>query len=616
MKINEKQKEILIKIGLVILIPLFLYLLEYLIIKLVILLFIHIIFPLFNLIFKYTYIPLFFIVHYFLARVIIRSFIFPSGNCFKKFIYYNDYLGNFNKIVSKILNFEEFNDIKKYFHIIENINKVNNELNQNENFLFKYQNNLSLKLNNLVEIYYQSLENSNLQNNFLTLSQELKNNLSYLNEFCEIWKFDYSKYLIFLNKLLDYELKLKRNFEKINIDKDFEIIYLKPKEEKEKILLIYCPSNAVFIESFSLTTKLIDIYLKQKNISILLWNYKGYGLRKGNTTFRNIDIDIDLLVNYIKKNFNNYKYLIHGLSIGGYSSIRLSEKLLNNNKNNVILICDRTYSDVNLIVEDLFGGYGEIIKYIYDLFCPYFIENSSNVEKFINFKGKKMIIWSLNDEMIKLNSSLFNSVRKHFFDDVLFQMINNIFCVIKVNENIKIDNFYDYIIENENELLYYFKNCSSSFEMNFFIENVINILEEKNGKKKLIDYFLSFGFPLINTEFLFSKKNNEFIKSYNENFDCLIKLYNSNFINEKIKKFISRINFFFVKLYFKSNINDKDLLNMNTKNIYFNEINNEINNKINEYFGFVIRLESSHMNPLIYENDYIKNYFTNFITED
>jgi hypothetical protein len=224
-----------------------------------------------------------------------------------------------------------------------------------------------------------------------------------------------------------------------------------------------------------------------------------------------------------------------------------------------------------------------------------------------------MIIWSLNDEMIKLNSSLFNSVRKHFFDDVLFQMINNIFCVIKVNENIKIDNFYDYIIENENELLYYFKNCSSSFEMNFFIENVINILEEKNGKKKLIDYFLSFGFPLINTEFLFNEDNNQFIKSYNENLDYLLKLYNLN--NVKIKAFISRINFFFVKLYFKSYINDKDLLNMNIKNIEFNEINNEINKKIIEYYGFVIRLESSHMYPLIHESDYIKNYFINFISE-
>ena len=305
-------------------------------------LFMHIIIPLFKFIYKFTYIPLFFIINYLLVRAIIRSFIFPLGNYFKNFLYYNDYLSNFKNIISKILNFEEFDDIKKYFHILENINKVNNELNQNENFLFKYQNNLSLKLNKLIELYNQSLENSNLKTNFLTFSQELSNNLTDLKEFFDIIKFDYSKYINFLNKLLDYELKKSRNFERIKIGKDFDIIYLKSKEQKEKILLIYCPSNAVFIESFSLSTKLINIYLKQKNISILLWNYKGYGLRKGNTTFRNIDFDIDLLVNYIKKNFNNYKYIIHGLSIGGYSSIRLSEKLLNENKNNVILVCNRT----------------------------------------------------------------------------------------------------------------------------------------------------------------------------------------------------------------------------------------------------------------------------------
>ena len=224
-----------------------------------------------------------------------------------------------------------------------------------------------------------------------------------------------------------------------------------------------------------------------------------------------------------------------------------------------------------------------------------------------------MIIWSLNDEMIKLNSSLFNSVRKKFFDDILFKMINNIFCIIKVNENIKFDNFYDYIIENENELLKSFEEISSLIDVNFFIENIIIILKEKEGKKKLIEYFLSFGFPLINTEFLFNEDNNQFIKSYNENLDYLLKLYNLN--NVKIKAFISRINFFFVRLYFKSYINDKDLLNMNIKNIEFNEINNEINKKIIEYYGFVIRLESSHMYPLIHESDYIKNYFINFISE-
>ena len=52
MKINEKQKEILIKVGLFIFIPLLLFLLEYLILKLFIMLFTHMIIPLFKFIFK------------------------------------------------------------------------------------------------------------------------------------------------------------------------------------------------------------------------------------------------------------------------------------------------------------------------------------------------------------------------------------------------------------------------------------------------------------------------------------------------------------------------------------------------------------------------------------
>ena len=75
-------------------------------------LFIHMIIPLFKFIYKFTYIPLFFIINYLLVRAIIRSFIFPLGNYFKKFFYYNDYLSNFKNIISKILNFEEFDDIK------------------------------------------------------------------------------------------------------------------------------------------------------------------------------------------------------------------------------------------------------------------------------------------------------------------------------------------------------------------------------------------------------------------------------------------------------------------------------------------------------------------------
>ena len=62
------------------------------------------------------------------------------------------------------------------------------------------------------------------------------------------------------------------------------------------------------------STKLLEIYLKEKNTSILLWNYKGYRLRKSWITFRTLDNDIEILINYIKKNFPNYKFIVFVLN--------------------------------------------------------------------------------------------------------------------------------------------------------------------------------------------------------------------------------------------------------------------------------------------------------------
>ncbi len=49
--------------------------------------------------------------------------------------------------------------------------------------------------------------------------------------------------------------------------------------------------------------KIIRNIFKKKNTSFLLWNYKGYRLRKSWTTFRTLDNDIEILINYIKKIF-------------------------------------------------------------------------------------------------------------------------------------------------------------------------------------------------------------------------------------------------------------------------------------------------------------------------
>jgi hypothetical protein len=126
---------------------------------------------------------------------------------------------------------------------------------------------------------------------------------------------------------------------KININKDFDIYLISPKIENKignKILSIFCNQNALCCEFYAISKDNIDYYLYKLNCTIIIWNYKGFGLRKGYTTFSSIDKDVNILSNYIKNNFNKYKIIIHGCSIGGYSSIKLTEKLLNE-LNDVIL---------------------------------------------------------------------------------------------------------------------------------------------------------------------------------------------------------------------------------------------------------------------------------------
>ena len=186
----------------------------------------------------------------------------------------------------------------------------------------------------------------------------------------------------------------------INISKNFNAWLISPDptltlEEynnnnnlnKEKILIIFCNQNAVCSEMNLLSKNNIKYYLDIKKTSILLWNYQGFGNRKGFTTFKNIDNDINLLVKYIRREFSDYKIIIHGISIGGYSSIKLALEL--EDEKNIILIADRTYGDINLIIKDL--SYGNFLEKIYQFLFPKFFYNTSNVFNYLKVKGKKIM---------------------------------------------------------------------------------------------------------------------------------------------------------------------------------------------------------------------------------
>ena len=124
------------------------------------------------------------------------------------------------------------------------------------------------------------------------------------------------------------------------------------------------------------------MYLNIREITLIIWNYKGCGLRKGFPSFSIIDKDVEELKNYIIKNYSDYKIIIHGISIGGYSAIKLAKILNEYNdkfKSNVCLIADRTYSDIDLIVETFSDKYGSVLKNVYNFLFPEFFYHSDNI---------------------------------------------------------------------------------------------------------------------------------------------------------------------------------------------------------------------------------------------
>ncbi len=364
------------------------------------------------------------------------------------------------------------------------------------------------------------------------------------------------------------------------------------------------------------STKLLEIYLKENNISILLWNYKGYGLRKGWTTFRTIDNDIEILINYIKKNFPNYKFIVHGLSIGGYSAIRISEKLLNNN--NVVLICDRTYGDINLIIKDL--SYGNFLEKIYQFLFPKFFYNTSNVINYLKVKGKKIILFDENDETINYNSSLFFNLNLEYFNKIIYPEIVKFFnketflCSnLNYNEYTFLNLFFENkkdLYELKNDIKYLYEHKSNLNKNDDLTKYFVTQLYETNLQNFII-FFLSLGFPFNKyKEIPYDKEEfNKLYKSIPTQMKKIFVLYN-NLFSERLKDFLSKLNLLFVKINLESSITEQDISSFSYELEQDFQIKKNLNEIINIYFGSVHRIFCGH-NGTLNNNDeeFLNDYF-------
>ena len=594
------------KIVLIIIFSLsFIYLIEKFIIYNIIFYFLFIFSDLFHLE-KYNIFSLkfesFFLLIYFhvlFIRIIILSIIFIQGGIFKRILVYDQYFSFISKLQEYLnktienLSSNNYNEIEFFINKLEILRKSIKSIKSKKMDLKSIDSNLENYFNDIFD-KYNNYKINNSKENVEYLIESLKKisnclglfpKLSLLQKF---FTFNYYESLILMEEYMINSFQT-HYAEKRSINKNFDIYILTPKNPSNKskdILTIYCNQNAICCELYSIAKENIVYYLDELKCSIILWNYKGFGLRKGFTTFGNIDKDVDILSNFIKNNYNKYKIIIHGCSIGGYSSIKLTQKI--SLYNDALLISDRTFGDIKSIVKSL--NYNKILIPIYNIILPQYYYKYRNIENYIVLPyDKKLILFDEYDEIIKYNpASLVFNITEKFFTYIIRPKIS------------KYEKYY-FPIKNIKKISEKLKqlavDCNDQqFDKNgrIFIQHMNHYVNKINSIEQFFMFFIIFGYPF-----------NRF-KEIDFNLDKLKKVYikipfifkniiqNNVIIDKEIIDIIKSFNFIFIKLNLCCNITDDNILNLN----YDDKINFlvESNHMVEllKYFGYVHRIYCGH----------------------
>ena len=503
--------------------------------------------------------------HILLIRLIVLSIVFIQGGLFKKLLVseqFNTFIITIHDLIHQTINSLALNKLNEFKYFMNQLDILKKSI---ENIKIKKSdwkiNNYDFEndLNNSCVLYYIYKANNSSENleNLIEALKTLYNNIEKfpaLPIYKKIFFPNYEDSLLLMEQYMMNSF-ITHSVQKININKDFDIYLISPKIEDKignKILSIFCNQNALCCEFYSISKDNIDYYLHKLNCTIIIWNYKGFGLRKGYTTFSSIDKDVNILSNYIKNNFNKYKIIIHGCSIGGYSSIKLTQKLLNE-LNDVILISDRTFGDIKSIVHSL--NFHEILDIIYAIIFPKWYFKYSNIDNYININhDKKLILFDASDEIIKYNpASLVFNITRRYYNDIIkpkLNIYNKYFSLIMNSPKLK---------ENLKQLA---GDCNEeNFDNNgrIFIQHLsyfINTIEE------FFMFFIIFGFP-FNRNKEINPKLDKFKNEYTK-IPIIFKQFldkNKDFIEKEIIDIILAFNFLYTKINLNTEINDENILN-------------------------------------------------------
>jgi hypothetical protein len=373
-----------------------------------------------------------FFIHYFLARLIVLTLLFPAGYFISRLIISMNLIEEYFKDIKLDITYISKN-IEKYLRSHESYEKLKNiydfklkkiiffsnlikKISEDKHLKLNYSKckNVSENLSKFILKFDEIIMNSNM----ITLEQELsefnqlidnlKKELNFLTTYFPYY--NYRKCFGFLN--LKFEEHFKPNIKIINYHKN-SYGYLLSAENSHSVVL-FCNPNGMCSEFYSFATGIFDFYINH-NFSVFLWNYEGYGYESGYPNLKNIKTRSEYVMNkLLQMGFKNIG--VHGVSMGGYVASHLSGKYSNLS----FVIMDRTFSSIRKVIENGFP-FGKILNYLYQFLFPSISDMSHEVVKnFHNYKDiPKILLHDPQDSIIPSSASLKKAITDYLYEHIV-----------------------------------------------------------------------------------------------------------------------------------------------------------------------------------------------------
>lgn len=140
-------------------------------------------------------------------------------------------------------------------------------------------------------------------------------------------------------------------------------------------------------------------FFLNKDINVMIWNYRGYGLSHGSSDPYLIRKDGDAVLKYLREELHlTGKFGVYGRSLGGVVTTYLADKV-------DMIIADRTFANFETLADRKF--YSTMSKWLFKVgTCNW---RANNVRNFLD-KGVgscyKVVMTEKIDEIVEVHSSL------------------------------------------------------------------------------------------------------------------------------------------------------------------------------------------------------------------